>query len=69
MDDPKRTPAGQVMQQDIEPQAQDMNPAGTSQGDGLPGIQMVEGKSGTVTKLSSVQTDHTDMHSGPAPEY
>lgn len=70
MDDKtKTTPGGQVMQENVEPQDQDMNPAGTGQGAGKLGMQFVDGKSGSVTKLDNVQTDHTDEHSGPAPQY
>lgn len=69
MDKKKTTPGGQVMQDNIEPQDQDMNPAGTGQGAGKLGMETIDGKAGSVTKLDMVQTDATDIHSGPAPEY
>lgn len=60
-----RAPSGQVMQEGMEPQEQDMNPAGTSQGTGLPTLSFVDGKSGSVQKMSMVQTGFTK---GPGSE-
>jgi hypothetical protein len=66
--DVKRTPQGQVVQENSEPLGSDLAPVNSEVGEGLR-IGIVEGKSGSVTKLGMTQTDHTDEKAGPTPLY
>lgn len=68
MDIPNRTPQGQTVQENSEVLGSDTAPTYAPTGPKLE-MQLVEGKAGSVEKLGAVQTDHTDLHTGPAPLY
>lgn len=68
MDIPRRSAQGQVVQENSEPLGSDEAPVNEVAGNALD-IQIVQGKNGSVTSIALPQTDHTDVHDGPAPEY
>jgi hypothetical protein len=68
MDIPKRTPQGQVVQENSPVLGSDSAPVNEEVGNALR-MQIVDGKDGSITKIALPQTDYTDAHAGAAPPY
>lgn len=58
--DTKRNPSGQVVQTGLEPDGIDTNPTQSSGDNSKVGMQMVEGKTGSVQKMDMVQSSAHD---------